>query len=278
MEIFDDRICALGEGPLWHPEREQLFWFDILGKRLLSRAGDTPLAWQFDEHVSAAGWVDRDRLLICSETGLFLLDLDTAARTPVAALEAETPANRSNDGRADPFGGFWIGTMAKAQDPGAGAIYRYHRGVLRKLFRGLTIPNSICFSPDGAWACFCDTPERRILRVALDGAGWPRGEAETFIDLRAGALNPDGMVIDSRGWLWNAQWGSGRIATYDRHGRFREAHRVPARQPSCPAFGGAELSTVFVTTAAEGVAGTEEGRTFAMSTNCKGQREHRVIL
>ena len=73
--LFDPRICTLGEGALWHPERGQAFWFDILGKRLLSRHQGRELSWQFDEPVSAAGWIDRDRLLVATETGLAILSL-----------------------------------------------------------------------------------------------------------------------------------------------------------------------------------------------------------
>jgi len=69
--IYDDRPCELGEGPLWHPERQQLFWFDIINKRMMARQGQTRQSWDFDEYVSAAGWVDRDTLLIASETGLW---------------------------------------------------------------------------------------------------------------------------------------------------------------------------------------------------------------
>ncbi len=126
--IHDDRPCELGEGPLWHPERNQLFWFDILSQRLLTRTAEGPLAWAFPHRVSAAGWVDRDRLLIASEVALSLFDLATGQATPVVSLEADTPATRSNDGRADPQGGFWIGTMGKRAEPGAGAIYRFYRG------------------------------------------------------------------------------------------------------------------------------------------------------
>ena len=78
-QVFDDRPCTLGEGALWHPERGQLFWFDILAGKLLSRDGDRRCEWSFTEMVSAAGWVDRTRLLIASETSLFLFDLDTEA-------------------------------------------------------------------------------------------------------------------------------------------------------------------------------------------------------
>ncbi|HSF92689.1 MAG TPA: SMP-30/gluconolactonase/LRE family protein, partial [Paracoccaceae bacterium] len=133
-QVFDPRLCTLGEGPLWHPERNQLFWFDILGKRLLSRDETGPLTWQFDEHVSAAGWVDRDTLLIASETALFRFTLSSGVREDIVALEADNPQTRSNDGRADPWGGFWIGTMGNSAQPDAGAIYRFYKGGVTKLF------------------------------------------------------------------------------------------------------------------------------------------------
>ena len=137
--LFDARTCALGEGPLWHPERGQLFWFDILGKTLLSRQGDKTLSWRFDECVSAAGWIDRDTLLVASETALWRFDLNGAERSLVVPLEADQPLTRSNDGRADPWGGFWIGTMGFNAERGAGAIYRYYKGALRQLFAEITI-------------------------------------------------------------------------------------------------------------------------------------------
>ncbi|MBY0395033.1 MAG: SMP-30/gluconolactonase/LRE family protein, partial [Thermoleophilia bacterium] len=109
-ETYDDRPCELGEGPLWHPGREQLFWFDILGRKLLSRTAAGPLSWSFGECVSAAGWIDRDRLLVASETALSVFDLTRGTSDRVVPLVADRPDLRSNDGRADPWGGFWIGT------------------------------------------------------------------------------------------------------------------------------------------------------------------------
>ena len=149
MDIFSDTVCTLGEGPLWHPERKQLFWFDIVGKKLLSRTAAGEQVWSFDDHVSAAGWIDRTRLLIASERALFTFDVDTGAQDHVVALEADNAVTRSNDGRADPQGGFWIGTMGKEKERKAGAIYRYYRGEVRKLVDQVTVSNAICFSPDG---------------------------------------------------------------------------------------------------------------------------------
>ncbi|MBT5679357.1 MAG: SMP-30/gluconolactonase/LRE family protein, partial [Marinovum sp.] len=164
VTIFSDTKCKLGEGPLWHPERQQLFWFDILAKRLITRLGDTEHYWQFDEHVSAAGWIDHDRLLIASETRLFSFNLVTQVQQTVVALEAKDLRTRSNDGRADPWGGFWIGTMGKQAEAGLGVIYRYYQGMLRPLYRAISISNAICFSPNRKYAYFADTATQTILR------------------------------------------------------------------------------------------------------------------
>lgn len=278
MTTFDDRICTLGEGPLWHPERAQLFWFDILGNRLLSRTADGPMEWQFDENVSAAGWVDRDRLLIASETCLSVFDLASGARDKLVDLEADNPVTRSNDGRADPFGGFWIGTMGKNAEDKAGAIYRYYRGEVVRLYSDVTIPNAICFAPDGRTAYYTDTTQHVVMRQMLDGAGWPEHAPTPFLDLNAEGLNPDGAVIDTQGNFWGAQWGASRVAQYDTKGNFLTAVNFPASQISCPAFGGADMKTLFATSAATGVSEADGGKTFTAPVAAQGQKEHRVIL
>jgi sugar lactone lactonase YvrE len=281
--IFDDRICALGEGPLWHPLRQQLYWFDILGQRLLTRSADGPAEWHFPEMVSAAGWISRDELLIASETALFRFNLETGTRTHLSALESDTSKTRSNDGRADPQGGFWIGTMGKVEGPGTpamGAIYRYHRGELRKLFAPIAIPNSISFPPGGQSACFTDTVTGRVLRVALDADGWPKGEPETFLDLTALGLHPDGAVFDAAGIFWGAQWGASRVAAYAPDGTFLRAVPFDAPHTSCPAFGG---DTLYCTTALhnmDAAARTRHphaGKTFMAKSIATGQPEHQVI-
>ncbi len=279
--VFSRTRCILGEGPLWHPERGQLFWFDILNRQLRTVEDGEERHWQFDRYVSAAGWFDRDSLLVASEVDLFRFDLTTGVQDRVVELEADNPVTRSNDGRADPWGGFWIGTMGKALELGAGAIYRYWKGELRRLVGDITIPNAICFAPDASCAYFTDTPTRQILRQPLDPeTGWPEGAAELFIDLREAELNPDGAVVDAAGCLWSAQWGASRVARYDTTGAFLSAIDFPASQMSCPAFGGAEAKTLFATSASEGLddATPENGCTFAVETDVPGQAEYRVLL
>lgn len=283
--IFDERVCTLGEGPFWHPARKQVFWFDIDGKRLLSRRDKQGKEWQFDECVSAAGWVDDAQLILASETGLSVFSIETGTSKPLIALEADSKLTRSNDGRADPWGGFWIGTMGKTAEPGSGAIYRYFQGGLTRLYAPITIPNAICFSPDRRHAYFTDTPTRKVMRQALEPAnGWPDGPPELWLDLGAEGLNPDGAVVDADGRMWLAQWGAGRVACYDRHAQLLETVEFPARHTSCPAFGGADLETLYCTSAAIGVSKAQReaeptnGMTFAIKVNARGQEEHRVIL
>ena len=279
-EVYDDRRCDLGEGPLWHPERGQLFWFDILGRRLLSRDASGPLDWNMGEHASAAGWVDRDTLLIATETGLERFDIASGARERIAPLEADRADMRSNDGRADPMGGFWIGTMGKDAAPRAGTIYRFHRGRVERLFSDITIPNAICFAPDGRRGYYADTVRQKVWTVALDAEGWPEAGPQVFLDLRDDGLNPDGAVTDAEGALWIAQWGAGRVARYLPDGRFDRAVPVPARQPSCPAFGAEGFDRLYVTTALEGLAASrpEEGQVFVLSPGVTGRAEPRVVL
>lgn len=280
MEPFDSRICALGEGPFWHPIREQLFWFDILGRRMLANGPDGAQEWQFAEMVSAAGVISRDELLIASETALFRFDLETGARREVAALEADDPATRSNDGRADPQGGFWIGTMGKVEgpdEPKRGSIWRWYKGELRRLFQPFAVTNAICFTPDGRHAHFTDTVTQKVMKVALDAEGWPVGEPEVFLDLTAEGLFPDGAIVDADGILWLAQWGAGRVAAYGPDGRFLRAVVFPAPHTTCPAFGGPEMATLFCTSAQVGLAPEDRaawpraGMTFALPGVSRGQ-------
>lgn len=262
MTPFDQRICTLGEGALWYPQRGALFWFDIIGQRLLSRAPETGEAahWALDEMCSAAAWIDENRLLIASETALSVFSIATGGMAPLVALEADTPRTRSNDGRADPWGGFWIGTMGKAAEPGAGAIYRLFGGQLRQLFDGLSIPNAICFAPDRSCAYFADTARATLFRVPLDAAGWPAGRPEVFVDFSAWGLWPDGAVTMADGSLRIALWGAGAVIAVSPTGEIGEQIALPAPHATCPAFGGANYDTLFCTSATQDLSAEDRAR------------------
>ena len=280
--LFDERSTHLGEGVLWHPEREQLFWFDILENKLLSRDGDTPLEWTFHENVSAAGWTGQDTLLIASETRLFEFNLATGSETFVAHLEPHDPGSRSNDGRADPLGGFWIGMMAKRGQSRPGAIYRYYKGELRMILAPITVANAICFTPDGTEAYFSSTRDGKIYRTALDNDGWPVGDPVLLVHEQGYLI--DGMVCAANGTLWNTQYKAGRVAVYSPQGTLLETHAIPGKHTTCPGFGGPDLKTLFVSTARQDLSAQEcaanpaHGQTFALETQTTGQKEYRVLL
>ena len=283
-EGFDDRLCDLGEGPLWHPTRNSLIWFDINGGRLLERQGDTPRYWQFEGPVTAAGLLPGGDLLIASHVALQRFNLDTGASEVVHPLEANLPKNRSNDGRADGFGSFWIGTMARLKTPGDGAIYRLYRGELRKLHSDITISNSICFSPDRSKAYFTDTPRKVIWSQALDEDGWPASPPEPFVTLAEADGYPDGAVCDAEGYVWSARWGTGEVVRHAPNGQLDTVVKVPVSQVSCPAFGGPDARTLYCTTAREELSPEQlraeplAGATFKLLDDVPGRFEPEVAL
>lgn len=279
VEIISTTPCQLGEGPLWHPTRNQFFWFDILGKRLMTIQDGVERDWAFDEYVSAAGWVEEDTLIIASATALWKFEIKTGDQTHLVSLESDNPLTRSNDGRADPWGGFWIGTMGINIEPGAGAIYRYYRGELRKLYRKVTIPNAICFALDRSVAYYTDTDTGKMMRQPLEPQeGWPVGKPEVFLDLSGEDFGIDGSVVDAAGNIWNAQWGAGRVVCYSPEGAVLTTIEVPTLQATCPAFGGADLNQLYVTTAADGGQPAPAGQTFRIDTDVTGQPEPQVFL
>jgi len=285
VSLFDGTACTLGEGPLWHPQRKELFWFDIIRNKLYAKSCGILRHYEFEEHASAAGWIDENTLLVATETALSKLDLTTEELEIICALDSDNPVTRSNDGRADPWGGFWIGTMGKKRELKAGAIYRYYRGEVRMMYSAITTSNSICFDPSASYVCFTDTHTGKVMRQKLsENDGWLVGEPELYLDFSGEYWGPDGAVIDASGNFWNAQWDASRVACYDPNGSFLKSIKFPAPRTTCPAFGGDDLKTLFCTSALRGMSDQaivekpQSGMTFAVRDVAKGQPEHQVVL
>lgn len=285
--VLSEHVCELGEGPTYDPDTATLFWFDINGRKLLSRRDADGVTQVVDlpEMASALAVIDERRHMILTETGIHVRDLATGRLSLHTAVEADNPLTRSNDARVHASGALWFGTMAKTEATGAGAIYWFRKGELRRLYGGISIPNSICFSPDGAIAYFTDTRRNALMRVACDPAtGLPVGEPAILIDHDGVAGWIDGSVCDAEGVIWNARWGSGRVDAYAPDGRQLASHAVPAVQSSCPAFCGPGLSQLAVTSAWKGMsdaaraADPHGGKTFLLDIGVKGRPEPRVAL
>lgn len=257
VSIFQDCHCQLGEGTLG--TEQTLYWFDILAKQLYrcDLATQSVKKRSLNEYFSAAAKIQGGGLLLASETGLWRLNSFESEPEKRLDLEATNPMTRSNDGRADRQGGFWISTMGKQAQNQAGAIYRYYLGELVQLRANISIPNAICFSPLGDYAYFADSKLAQIYRWALDAAGWPVGEPSLWVDLSGTPIEPDGAVIDSQGFMWNAQWNGSRVVRYAPDGRVDQILKLPVSRPTCPSFGGNNYQTLFISSAITDLSTTE---------------------
>ncbi|SEQ46511.1 Sugar lactone lactonase YvrE [Devosia sp. YR412] len=283
-----DSQCQLGEGPIWHPGRQQLFFFDINEQTLfaVTDKGEVVDSWLFNEIVSAAAIVDNDTLALLTDTGLKHFDIGTGGMNRINEIEADKPGTRGNDSRVHPSGAFWIGTMDRTEEEGPiGALYHYRAGELTTLKTGARVPNATCFSPDGKIAYWTDTPTKKIMQVATDPAtGLPVGEWTVFADVSEGRGYPDGAVVDSEGYLWNAKWGGSCVVRHAPDGSIDRIVEVPVSQVTCPAFGGPDLKTLFITTAAKNLTDIQlasekhAGSLFVVDLDIAGQPETLITL
>lgn len=279
--MLTEEVMELGEGPAYDPISGSLFWFDILGKTLCELDVE---GGQLKKHAlpflgSVIGLIDDKRQLIASDQGLFLRDSASGTLSSYAAIE-DKPQNRSNDGRVHPSGALWIGTMSRTAETGAGAIYHVSGTTVTKIFDAVSIPNGICFSPDGSVGYFNDSKVNHMMRVALDPAtGLPVAEPTVFIDQsqRQGVI--DGSVVDLEGTIWNSNWDGGAVDRYSPDGRHIARYAAPVRRPTCPAFYGKALDRLAITSCWEGLSDQERaedrlaGVTFDLGVSVKGKPE-----
>lgn len=284
--VLCDERCQLGEGPTYDVTTDTAWWFDIVERRLFEARLNTGQLTIHSLGVmgSALGRIDAHRQLLVADDGLYIRDTADGRMMLYRPLEADDAATRSNDARVHPSGTFWIGTMGRNAERGLGAIYALHRGELSRLYGEITIPNAICFSPDGATGYFADTGKNTLFRVDLDPAtGLPQGEPVALV-IRRGGGGIDGAVVDADGLIWNARWGGGCIDVYTPKGEHLRSLRVQARQSSCPAFVGQDFSRLLVTSAWQGMteeskrADPDHGRTFVLDAEARGRPEPDVRL
>jgi sugar lactone lactonase YvrE len=279
-ELFSDSRCALGEGPFWHPLLGRLFWFDILNHTLLSAGDEGNIVDRitFKDTVSGAAVIDRDTLAVAQAGALLRYDFRTDTSTVIAEIEPDKPGNRTNDARTNPAGGFWIGTMLRVGDgrKGAGAVYQYRAGELATVLENVTTPNATCFSPDGRRAYFADTGTGVIRTCAIDPAtGMPAGAWQDFAAPEAMG-SPDGAVVDTEGYLWSARWNGSCVIRFAPDGSIDQVVELPVSRVTCPAFGGDDYRTLYVTSAREGMSDEElrrephAGSVFAIDLDVPG--------
>ena len=280
---------TLGECILWDEATQCAWWTDIHESRLYRFNTATATLTTFDcpERLCSFGFVANDSRLVCAfASGFALFDPASAELRWLYRPERDYRGTRFNDGRVDRQGRFWSGTMVEgeARDaegrPVQGGLYRISGGEQRRIFGGIGISNSICFSPDGTVLYFADSPQRRILAYPLDRASGEPGVARIFATI-TGEGAPDGSAVDAEGCLWNAQWGGSKVVRYTSAGRVDRVLDLPVSQPTCVCFGGAKLDLLFVSTARENLsperlaAEPEAGNVLVYETGCRGLPESR---
>lgn len=263
-ELVLDAHAELAEGPLWDVDRQVLWWVDINAGRV----------HRFDPATGSDGVIEIGRpvgclvlredgaLVVAAPEALLSLDPETGATDAVARFEAESVAVRCNDGKPDPQGRFWIDRLALDRVAGASALVRFG-GVpefeprFETVLRGLTIPNGLDWSADGKRMYFVDSPRRVVAMFDFDPATGAIANGRIFarvdesVGLPAYAV-PDGLTVDEEDCVWVAVWGGGCVLRFDPDGSLLGRIDVPVGRVSSCAFGGADLTDLFITTAWEG--------------------------
>lgn len=287
VSVLSEIACHLGEGPSYDARTDSLFWFDILERKLLQHRfseGKTDIH-PLPVMASALADVDAERQLLVTETGLQLRNRASGALEMLAEVEADRADTRSNDARPHPSGSLWFSMMGRKAEEQAGTIYWFFKGEVRRLFSHITIPNAICFSPDGAIGYFADTHENRLYRVACDPeTGLPVDDPVLTVEGNQMPGGIDGAVVDKQGTLWNARWGGARIDAWSPRGELIRSIQMPARQVSCPAFIGADASRLIATSAFENMdeearaADPQAGQTFIIDLEVEGRLDPPVQI
>lgn len=256
VELVVDSKSKLGEGPIWDDREKGLWWINIL---------DQELYWfdpqKNDNRTFALGQMigtvvprESGGLILALENGVATFDPTSETISFVVDPEAHISGNRFNDGKCDPDGRFWAGTMSKEEEPNCGTLYCVHPdGRCEPKLRDLTVSNGIVWTADRSTMYFIDSPTRRVDAFDFSEDG-TIGNRRTAIEIPEGLGFPDGMSIDSDDNLWVGMWSGWCVAKFDpRNGQLLEKLQMPVANVTACAFGGDDLHDLYITTARVGI-------------------------
>ena len=269
-----DAQCALGESPVWWAEAGLLVFIDITGRQLhrfdpISKRHEVDA---IEEDIGCVAPAKGGGYVAGLRSGIWLLDAKGAKVRPLAANPENTATHRFNDGRVDPRGRYFAGTLDESKAAGDASQYRYDRRGLTKVTDGIMTSNGQAFSPDGRTLYFSDTPRFVIYRFDYDPDSGEATNRRVFARIEPTATDrgrPDGAAVDMEGCYWSSLYEGSRIRRYDPDGKVMADYPVPALNTTMPAFGGADRKTIFVTTARDKKGGPGGGL-YAMPVDVAG--------
>lgn len=247
--------ATLGEGAIWY--EDLLYWVDIIERCLYVYDPGTDRHRRIDLPQMVGTVVPRRRggLVAALANGFAFLDPQSARLTPITDPEADKPDNRFNDGKCDPAGRFWAGTMEIHGHPGLGALYVLHPdGKVERKLDGVSISNGIVWSHDRSRMYYIDTPTHQVAVFDYDADSGEIRNRRVAVEIDRAEGAPDGMTIDAQGNLWIALWDGGAVVCHDPHtGKRIEKVSLPVSRVTSCAFGGDELADLYITSAKVGL-------------------------
>lgn len=254
--VRDDVVCAipgsdfLAEGPHWSVSEQRLHWVDILAPAIVSGspAEGTRSSFAMPELVGCVVPMRSGGFIAATESGI--KSVKSGVITTLSTPEADLPGNRFNDGKCDRAGRFWVGSLAINTAPGQGSLWRCDpNGTVIQIDSGFHIANGLGWSPDDKTFYFTDSGRRTIYAYDFDLARGDIANRRVFASVPEQSGTPDGLAVDSEGFVWSAHWDGWCITRYDPEGRVERVINLPVPRPTSCAFGGPDMKTLFVTTA-----------------------------
>lgn len=257
-ELLLDSKVFLGEGPLWDVEKKSLWWINIFAGELFcfDPVSGENSKFELGQQIGTVVLQESGGVAVALEEGFFSFDPATKQLTPIADPESDKAGNRFNDGKCDPAGRFWAGTMEKVEEQATGALYCLEAdGTCHQRETGIFISNGITWTSDAKTMYYIDSPTRKVDAYDFDNSTGEISNRRTAIAIPEGMGYPDGMSIDADDNLWIAMWDGWGVAKFDpRTGEFLEKIELPVANVTACAFGGDDLKDLYITTARKGIA------------------------
>ncbi|MDQ0254628.1 sugar lactone lactonase YvrE [Evansella vedderi] len=284
-ELILDAKATLGEGPCWDEMEQKLYWVDIMERKihvLDPETGENETI-VLDQYVGCAVLKEGGGLLLGLQNGFYELEIPSKKLTLIHNPEKDKPENRFNDGKVDPLGRFWAGTMHLEAKGNNGALYRLDSNYgVKKIIGDVGISNGLAWDVSRGAMYFIDTTTKKVAAFDYDLKSGEISNKHFVITIPEGEGFPDGMTIDVNGHLWIAHWDGAKITRWDPStGKKIEEIKFPVDRITSCCFGGKEMNELFVTTARNGLSPSQlekqplAGGLFKVKTAVKGSPTYR---